>query len=271
MSLRAIAAATLFAVAFPLRAQTPQPPPPAEPPAEEAPLPVPPISPHIAEGEEYERCMDMLAEDPQGADALATSWHDGGEAAAHCHALAQIELGDPAAGAQLLTDLATRSQAPAPSRAEVFGQAAQAWTMAGDSKAAYSAASQGLALSPEDAEVRVIHAIAALAVQRAREAEEDLSLVLEEDPKRSDALVLRATSWRQLNNLPAAMTDITAAIANDPDNPEALLERGIIRERNGDLPGARADWQRAAALGENSATGDLAEQNLALLDAGPRQ
>ena len=278
-----LAAAALFAVALPLRAQTtpgPPPAPAAQSPApsadaEDAPadaqLPIPPVPPRIAEGDQYDRCMDMLADDPAGADALATSWKAGGEAAAHCHALAQVELGNPAAGAALLTALATTSQAPPSSRAEVYGQAAQAWTMAGAAANAYAAAAQAITLAPEDPDLRVTHAIAAIAMHHDQEADEDLTDALETDPKRIDALTLRATARRNLGRLPEAAADIAMACAQDPDNADALLERGIIRQRQGDLEGARADWEKARELSPDTATGDLAQQNLALLDAGPRQ
>ena len=100
------------------------------------PLPIPPVAPRIAEGDQYDRCMDMLADDPAGADALAVAWKAGGEAATQCHALAQIELGNPAAGADLLSASGRRQRRrAAEARAEVFGEAAQAWTMAGDDRA----------------------------------------------------------------------------------------------------------------------------------------
>jgi tetratricopeptide (TPR) repeat protein len=240
-------------------------------PDESPPLPVPPVPPRIAQGDQYDRCMDMLADDPAGADALATSWKGGGEAATHCHALAQIELGNPAAGAALLTTLATTSTAPPEARAEVFGQAAQAWTMAAAAQQAYDAASQAIALAPEDPDLRVIHAIAALAMHKDQEAEEDLTDTLDADPKRTDALVLRATARRDMGHLAEASADIAAACKADPDNPDALLERGIIRQRQGDLQGAKSDWQRVEELSPDTPTGDQAQQNLALLDAGPRQ
>jgi tetratricopeptide (TPR) repeat protein len=255
-------------------------PPPADPkpapdaenaPDDTVPLPIPPVAPRIAQGDQYDRCMDMLAEDPAGADALAVAWKDGGEAATQCHALAQVELGNPAAGAALLTGLAEASAAEAGARAEVFGQAAQAWTMAGNAAQAYATATQAITLSPDDPELRVTHAIAAAAVHRDREAIDDLTAVLATDPKRADALTLRATAYRQLGDLANAATDITLACAQDPDNADALLERGIIRQRQGDRTGARQDWQRVAELAEDTPTGDLAQQDLALLDAGPVQ
>ena len=263
----------------PLAQGKPAPPQPATAPSVETenapddsnPLPIPPVPPRIAEGDQYDRCMDMLADDPAGADALATGWKNGGEAATHCHALAQVELGNPAAGAALLNSLAASSSAPAASRAQVFGQAAQAWTMAGTLQNAYDAASQAIALSPEDPDLRVTHAIAAIAVHRDQEAEEDLSDALEADPKRTDALILRATARRDIGHLAEAAADIAAACTADPENADALLERGIIRQRQGNLQGARDDWQKVEDISPDSPTGDLAQQNLALLDAGPRQ
>jgi tetratricopeptide (TPR) repeat protein len=280
MRAQAVLAAALLVAATPCPGQpaatqapaTTAPAPDAEnAPADDIPIPVPPVPPRIAEGDQYDHCMDMLAEDPAGADALATAWRTGGEAATHCHALAQIELGNSAAGADLLTTLATTSHADSAARAEIFGQAAQAWTMAGNTAKALDAATQAITLAPEDPDLRVTHAIAALAVHQNQAADEDLTDALDSDPKRTDALVLRATARRQLNRLPEAATDITRALAQDPQNPDALLERGIIRQRQGDLAGARADWEQAADLSPDSATGDLAQQNLALLDAGPRQ
>lgn len=240
-------------------------------PPDDATIPIPPVPPRIAEGDQYDRCMDMLADDPAGADALATAWRGGGEAATHCHALAQIELGNPEAGATLLSDLATRSQADPTARAVVFGQASQAWTMAGHADRAYDTATHAIDLAPEDPDLRVIHAIAALAVNQLQAAEDDLTLVLEDDPKRLDALVLRATARRQLNRLADATEDISKALALDADNADALLERGIIRERSGDMAGARADWQRVQDLSPDTPTADLAQQNLALLEVGPKQ
>lgn len=234
-------------------------------------LPIPPVAPRIAEGDQYDRCMDMLADDPAGADALATGWKNGGEAAMQCHALAQVELGNPAAGAALLTQLATSSTAEPEARAEVFGQAAQAWTMAGEAGQAYAAASSALALSADDPELRVTHAIASVAVKRFQEALDDLAPVLAADPKRVDALVLRATAYRNLGALRQAQADITVACATDPDDPDALLERGIVRQLLGDRTGARGDWQKVADLSPDTPVGDLARQDLDLLDAGPVQ
>lgn len=106
-------------------------------------------------------------------------------------------------------------------------------------------------------------------LNRFEDAEDDLTRALDADPRRAETLVLRASAWRHLGQLDLAQDDIDRSIAIDPENAEALLERGILRERRNDWDGARRDWEQAIILAPNSATADLAEQNLALLEAGP--
>ena len=98
---------------------------------------------------------------------------------------------------------------------------------------------------------------------------DDLTHALDLDPRRADALVFRGAAWRHLGHPELAQDDIDRAFAQDPENPDALLERGILRQRRGDREGARRDWEHAIALSPDTATGDLAQQNLALLEAGP--
>jgi tetratricopeptide (TPR) repeat protein len=272
------AAVALLLHTAPIHAQAPNAPQAAAgAPSENAPdgamLPIPPVPPRIAEGADYDHCLDMLDSDPSGADALAASMaaNGGGDAAEHCHALAQIALGNSDDGATLLDKLATTSTAPSSFRAVVFGQADQAWTMAGRPDQAFASATNAIKLSPDDPDLLIGHAIAALALQRYADATEDLTHALDLDPRRADALVLRATAWRNLQKLDQAKADIDKAFALDPDDPDALLERGIIRQREGDLAGARKDWEQASELAPDTSTGDLAQQNLALLAAGPRQ
>jgi tetratricopeptide (TPR) repeat protein len=236
-------------------------------------LPVPPVPPRIAQGEEYENCMAMLVSDPTGASSTAEAWiaTGGGDGAVHCHAMAQVQLGNAEQGAEELEHLASTSTATAAARATVYGQAGQAWLMAGDSSRAFGATTLALALDPDDTDLLIDRAVAAGGINRFEDAVDDLNRALDNDPKRADALVLRGAAWRHLGHLDLAQDDIDRAVALDPDNAEAMLERGILRQRNGDLKGARADWERIASLDPDSPTADLAEQNLALLDAGPDQ
>lgn len=234
-------------------------------------LPVPPLPPRISEGAEYDRCLRLLAGDPDGARAMALAWQakGGGDGAAHCLALSRVAGGAPQAGAEALEHLASASQAAAGLRATLYGQAAQAWMMAGQPRRAELSLSQALLLTPDDPDLLVARAAAAEALGRFRQAADDLDTALRGDPRRADALVLRATARRHLGRLEAARDDITRALAEEPDNAEALLERGILRQRRGDAEGARADWQRVLAVAPDGTAADLAEQNLALLDAGP--
>ena len=233
-------------------------------------LPLPPVPPRIAEGAEYERCLEMIDRDPVGAAAFADAW-GGGDGAMHCRALAQIAGGDPEDGADALEALAKGSTAPAAARATVYDQATEAWIIAGEPDRAYAAATAALALAPDDADRLIARSAAASALDRSGDAIDDLSRALELEPWRIDALVQRAAVWREAGKLDLARADINHALALNPDHPDGLLERGIQRQRLGDQAGARADWDRAILLDPDSPTADLAQQNLALLDAGPAQ
>lgn len=213
----------------------------------------------------------MLTDDPTGGRAFADAWvaTGGGDAAGHCLALADVALGEAESGAEALDKLASRSKAPAAARAAVFGQAGQAWLMAGDPNRALASATQGLTLTPDDPDLLIDRSIAAANLEYYKDAVEDLSHALDLDPRRPDALVFRSAAWRHLAQIDLARDDIDRALAQDPDNPDALLERGILRQRRGDRAGAREDWEHAVALDPDSATADLAQQNLALLEAGP--
>ncbi len=238
-------------------------------------LPVPPFPPRITEGSTYEACLTTLANDPVSAVAVAEAWQagGGGDGAAHCRGLALIATGQPAAGADLLEHLAAQGSTPPPARALVLGQAAQARLMVAQAEPAARDATLALtlALAPADTELLIMRAAAEGMMERLSEAIDDLGEALRLDPSRTDALVARAVMRRRLNLLQAAQADVTQALALDPDNADALLERGILRQRMGDARGAQVDWEHARDVDPNSTTADLADQNLSLLEAGPRQ
>ncbi len=237
------------------------------------PLPLPPVPPRVAAGPDYEHCLEMIDADPAGANNFADAWEatGGGEGALHCQALAQIALGDPETGAGMLDDLARRSKAPPLARASVYGQAVQAWLMTDQPDRAYDAATAALALSPNDPDLLIDRSVAAATMERYLDAIDDLDRALQLDPRRFDALVLRAAAWRQEGRLDRAKDDVDRALSVNPNYSEALLERGILRQRIGDGDGARADWEHAIELDPDSTTADLAQQNLALLEAGPER
>lgn len=236
-------------------------------------LPVPPVPPRIAEGDDYDKCLSMLTGDPSGAFTFAETWQTtgGGDGALHCKALAEIELGDPEEGATLLDQLGATSTAAPAARAAILGQAGQAWIMASSPQQARDSATKALALLPDDPDLLIDRAVASSSLERYTEADDDLTRALDIDPRRGDALVLRAAALRLRGKLDLASNDVGRALELDPDDPDAFLERGILRQRRGDPAGARKDWEKAVALSPDSATGDLAQQNLALLEAGPER
>lgn len=236
-------------------------------------LPVPPFPPRIAENDQYDKCMTMLAEDPEGAETIAATWQQsgGGDAATHCQALAMIASGDPETGAEMLEDLAHGATVQGLTRVVLLGQAAQARLMADQAEPALKDTTEALAIAPDDPDLLIGRATASDSLGRSAEAMDDLNRALQLDAARGDALVLRAAVWRRLDMLTEARSDIDKALGLDPDDAEALLERGILRQRLGDLAGARADWIRAQELDPTSETAELAAQNLTLLDAGPEK
>ncbi len=240
---------------------------------DEAPLPVPPFPPRIAEGATYEGCLATLASDPASALSIAEAWQatGGGDGAQHCHGLALIAVGKPADGAAMLEQLAQQGSAPVMGRALLLGQAVQARLMVGQADKAADDATAALALTPDDTDLFIMRAAAESIMNRYDDAVTDLNRAVLLDGTRSDALVARAVMRRRMNKLDLAQADVSRALVLDPDNADALLERGILRQRMGDAEGARSDWEHARGVDPNSTTADLAAQNLALLEAGPRE
>src|SRR5689334_18296177 len=104
---------------------------PGPPPEESAsasadtPFPIPPLPPRIAQGEEYDHCLSLLASDPDDANDFAEAWSQkgGGDGATHCQALAKVALGDPEDGAQMMETLAANAKDAPSARAVMLRQA----------------------------------------------------------------------------------------------------------------------------------------------------
>ncbi|MFC3126795.1 tetratricopeptide repeat protein [Pseudoroseomonas globiformis] len=232
-----------------------------------------PEPPRLAEGPDYDACLAQLRMDPEGAIARATAWEarGGGEGARHCLALGLLAAGDAPRGAERLERLAAASQAPAAIRASVYAQAAQAWMLAAQPDRSYGAVTLALSLVPGDAALLVDRAVAAAGLGRNAEALIDLDQAIRQDGARVEPWVFRAAALRRLDRPDEAMRDVQRALAMEPGNAEAMLERGILKQLKGDTAGARRDWQQVVRLAPDSAAADLAAQNLALNEAGPRR
>jgi tetratricopeptide (TPR) repeat protein len=227
-----------------------------------------------ADAETYAKCMQLAQDDPAAGRKLAQSWHERGGAhpAEHCLAVSLLGLKQYKEAAGRLEKLAqAMARAPASLRAEVLGQAAQGWLLAGDPARAYAADGAALALRPGDgdlliADLLVDRAEAAGAAGWFDKAIADLDRVLKADPARGDALIYRASAYREQGRLDQALADIDAALKEAPDSVPALLERGNIRSLRGDVGGARQDWVRVALLAPGSAAEAAARANIERLD-----
>ncbi len=255
----AASGATLWILALPRPAQT----------AQEGPA----ASARIGEGPELDRCLSLLRTDPEGARLHAERWDasGGAEGARYCHALSLLALGDAALAAERLQNLANRSRAGNGARAAAYAQATQAWLLADQPGRAVTSATLALTLSPDDVDLLVDRAVALGSLRRYAEALGDLDQALILDPERAEALVFRASARRHLDRMEDALADVERALELSPLNPEAFLERGILRHLRGETEAAREDWQRAIAIAPDGAAADLALQNLALSEAGPRR
>jgi tetratricopeptide (TPR) repeat protein len=232
---------------------------------------MPPLPTRISQGEEYERCLSSVTVDPLRSVETSNAWRarGGGIGAVHCSALAHIATGDFAAAAGLLETLGRSNSLPELERAIVLAQSAEVRLLAHQAERALDDANEALRLAPATADLLILRANSASVLGRSAAVVDDLTLALGLDPSRLDALVMRAIALRNLDRLELAAADLERAISLAPDDPEALLERGILRQRLGNASGARADWQRVRTLSPNGVAADLADQNLALLEAGP--
>lgn len=229
---------------------------------EEAPPPDNSLSDTI-NAHEYEACMTLAQRSPAEAYGSAKTWSEkgGGAAALQCGAFALINMNKPKEAAQMMELAAGKVDKPA-LKAELYGQAGQAWTMANDNARALNAQNEALALAPDNADLLVDRAFSYRDQEDFRSAVADLDKAHELAPQRADILAYRASAWRFLKDNVKALADADAALALDRENPEALLERGIVKRLTNDPEGARADWMQVVALAGGTPTGDAAKANL---------
>jgi tetratricopeptide (TPR) repeat protein len=232
---------------------------------------LPPERPRLGEGPDYDNCLALLRDDPEEAMRFAQAWDatGGGDGALHCAALALIGLGEPDRAAESLERIGASSRAGGLARAAVYGQAAQAWMMAGDANRAFGAATLALTMAPNDPDLMVDRAVIQAALARYGDALDDLDRALALEPDRVEAMVFRAAALRHLDRAAEALNMIERALNLSPDNAEALLERGILRQLRGDADGARRDWERTIIVAPESMAASLAAQNIALSELGP--
>ncbi len=224
---------------------------------------------HIDNESEYAACTALARRDAEAAFESALAWRDagGGAPAQHCIALALIGLGQFAEAAARLETLAWDMVKTRPGlRADVLGQAGQAWLRARQAERADAALSAALDIDPMNTELLIDRALALATLGAFWEAIDDLNAASDLDPDRADVYAFRASAYRYLDTLELASEDVERALALAPGSPMALLERGNIRRMKGNDAGARADWLEVLRAAPGTPAADAAQANIERLD-----
>jgi tetratricopeptide (TPR) repeat protein len=226
----------------------------------------------IVPAREYAKCMELAQSNPEQGFEMAVSWRGlgGGDAARHCEAVSLFGLGHYDEAGRRLEELAQTLREEPAFRAQLFGQAGQAWLLAGVAQRADHVLSAAIDLAPRDPELRIDRAQALAAQGALFEAIEDLTDALALDPDRVVAYVFRAAAYRQSGRANLARDDVTRALALEPDHPEALLERGILNRLEDDKVAARRDWLAVIEVAPESAAARSARENLQRMDGPPQ-
>ena len=217
---------------------------------------------------QYHACMAKATRFPKDAFEDAINWRvfGGGDAAEHCAALALFSLGLYKEAANRLESLATQTKLKPTVKAEIFGQAAQAWLLADVPLRARALATIALTLYPGNIELLIDRAQAYAALNDHTRAQTDLDLVLKKRPQHIEALTFRASTKRYLGNDTGALSDIKRALSLNNAYVPALLERGNLRRINGDTKGARADWLMVLSYQSEGTAADAARSNIEKMD-----
>lgn len=231
--------------------------------------PFPGLAASLEETARYQRCVAAAEKNPADGFEEAMAWRDtsGSHAARHCVAIALFYLGQPAAAAVRLEELAERARAVVPVlRARVLAQAGTLWRLSGDLERSHAALTTAIQAVPDQPDLYVDRAVSLAVAKNYWEAIDDLNKAIELEPRYGIAFAFRAAAYRFVDSLDLALDDAEQAVRLSPDLPESWLERGILRRLKGDPVGARADWLRVLTLDPDGAAGDAARANIERLE-----
>lgn len=223
----------------------------------------------IDHARQYRACLGLVYRTPEDAFESALAWHGlgGGVAAQHCAALAQIQLRQYANAARRLEAAAQQLVGGGRiSPADLLGQAANAWMLAGSTGEAKRALAAALKTAPGDPELLIDRARIAAEEGAFESALADLDTALQSNPEDDDAYAFKASALRRLDRMEDALTAATTALALNPDNPSARLERGLIRRQLDDAAGARDDWLAVAVKHAGTPAAETARSLLERLE-----
>jgi tetratricopeptide (TPR) repeat protein len=195
----------------------------------------------------YTECMQLARREPLRALPVAEKWKadGGGLGARHCVAIALFEAGKFVPAATQLEAIERDMGAERPGlRAELLGQAGQAWMEANQAENAASAQSRALDLKPTDIDLWIDRGLSFAAMRAWPRAISDFDRALLIDPNRLEIMVLRAAAWRNAGDPAKALADAERALKRAPEHSEALLEHGFALLAKGDRKAASADFAK---------------------------
>ncbi|CAN5239402.1 tetratricopeptide repeat protein [soil metagenome] len=214
----------------------------------------------------YTECMQLARREPLKALPVAEKWKadGGGLGARHCVAIALFEAGKFVPAATQLEAIERDMGTERPGlRAELLGQAGQAWMEASQAENAAAVQSRALDLKPTDADLWIDRGLSFAAMRAWPRAISDFDRALRIEPNRIEVLVLRAAAWRNAGDPAKALADAERALKRAPEHSEALLERGFALLARGDRKGASADFSKVLkAVPQGSAAARRAEAGL---------
>lgn len=236
----------------------------------------------IKEEDRYAACMDLADRSPDKGINMALEWiaDGGGVPARHCEAYGLVKLGEHAEAAARLIKIAEdmrlgrdmpirmgkRIVASAPMLADMYGQAANAWLLAGELVRAESAIDLALTLAPKNTpqenELVLDRARIAAADEDFELALSDLDRVLKGDPGRKDILVLVASAARGLNRFDRAEAALSEYLSVFPNSATGYLELGNLRHAEGKVDEARKAWLQVLMLEESGKNATAARLNI---------
>jgi tetratricopeptide (TPR) repeat protein len=199
----------------------------------------------------YGECITLARSEPLKALPVAEKWHGegGGLAARHCVAVAMFEAGRFEQAAVQFEAIARDMGSDRPGlRAELWGQAGQAFLEAGAADKAAEAQSRAIELKGNDPDLWVDRGLSYAAMRAWPRVISDLDRALILRPNDVEILVLRAAAWRNARNPTRALDDAAHALRIAPDHSEALLERGFANLVLGERNQANNDFNKVLRL-----------------------
>jgi tetratricopeptide (TPR) repeat protein len=199
----------------------------------------------------YGECIALARSEPLKALPVAEKWHGegGGLAARHCVAVAMFEAGRFEQAAVQFEAIARDMGSDRPGlRAELWGQAGQAFLEAGAADKAAEAQSRAIELKGNDPDLWVDRGLSYAAMRAWPRVISDLDRALILRPNDVEILVLRAAAWRNARNPTRALDDAAHALRIAPDHSEALLERGFANLVLGERNQANNDFNKVLRL-----------------------